>query len=40
MTFSSHQFSLFILLVFSVSPSWAQLKYEIGGSTYELYENT
>lgn len=40
MTFRSHYVCLFVLLIFSVCPSWAQLRYERGGSTYELSENT
>lgn len=39
MIFRSHLICLFILLIFSVCPSWAQLKYERGSSTYELSEN-
>ena len=39
MTFRSHHICLFILLIFSACPSWAQLRYERGGSTYELSEN-
>lgn len=39
MIFRSHRICLFILLIFSVCPSWAQLKYERGSSTYELSEN-
>lgn len=39
MTFRSHHICLFILLIFSACPSWAQLRYERGGSTFELSEN-
>ena len=39
MIFRSHHICLFVLLMFSVCPSWAQLKYERGSSTYELSEN-
>lgn len=39
MIFRSHHICLFVLLIFSVCPSWAQLKYERGSSTYELSEN-
>lgn len=39
MTFKKHHLCLLILLIFSVCPSWAQLKYERGGSTYELSNN-
>jgi hypothetical protein len=39
MIFRSHHICLFVLLIFSVCPSWAQLKYERGGTTYELSEN-
>ena len=35
-----HYICLFVLLIFSVCPLWAQLRYERGGSTYELSENT
>ena len=39
MIFRIHHICLFVLLMFSVCPSWAQLKYERGSSTYELSEN-
>lgn len=39
MIFRSHHICLFVLLIFSVCPSWAQLKYERGSSDYELSEN-
>ena len=39
MTSRIHRICLFILLIFAACPSWAQLKYERGGSTYELSEN-
>lgn len=39
MLFRSHHICLFVLLLFSVCPSWAQLKYERGGTTYGLSEN-
>ena len=39
MIFRSHHICLFVLLIFSVCPSWAQLKYERGSSVYELSEN-
>ena len=39
MIFRIHHICLFVLLMFSVCPSWAQLKCERGSSTYELSEN-
>ena len=39
MIFRSRHICLLVLLIFAVCPSWAQLKYERGGSTYEFSEN-